>query len=69
MKGVAVLLVFLMFAACKDGGSSASDTCEQALRTASKHVPMLQDQKELAQAVGDCINKQWPVETRKCVAA
>lgn len=67
MKGGAILLAFVTIAAC-DGGTSKSNSCEDALRAASKRVPELQDSKKLAETVSACIAEQWPAETRKCVA-
>jgi hypothetical protein len=66
------IVVLAVLAGCGNRNSTQQPQkelgCEDALRTASKKVAELQDDKQLADTVSGCIADEWPLETRQCVA-
>jgi len=66
-----MLLILVLLGGCpgREGAHDPELGCEEALRTASQKVPDLQPPKQLAEVVSGCIGDQWPLDTRKCVAA
>jgi hypothetical protein len=59
------LLVAALACAC---GKKAPPSCEEAIDKAAAKIKDLADPKEKAQAVAECIRREWPPGTRSCIA-